>query len=66
MLDPASSEFMAHPASRSLIVSKNPGNELQKKSQKQEAEAADKKPRHPSPPVAFGHKRKEERDKPHE
>lgn len=66
MLDAASSEFMAHPASRSLLVSKNPGNELQKQSQEQQAETADKKPRHPCPPVAFGHKRKEERDEPHE
>ncbi len=48
------------------LTSKNPGNKLQKKSDEQQAEAADEEPRHPGSSAAFGHQRKKQRDKPHE
>lgn len=45
---------------------KDPGNKLQKKSDEQQAEAADEETRHPCSSAAFGHQGKKQRDKPHE
>ena len=48
------------------LISKDPRNKLQKKSDKQQAEAADEEPRHPGSSAAFGDEGKKQRDKPHE
>jgi hypothetical protein len=47
-------------------ISKDPRNKLQKKSDEQQAEAANEETRHPGSSAAFGHQRKKQRDKPHE
>jgi hypothetical protein len=47
-------------------ISKDSRNKLQKKSDEQQAEAADEETRHPGSSAAFGDQGKKQRNKPHE
>jgi hypothetical protein len=47
-----------------FFISKNPGNNFQKGCQKQQNEAANEEPAHPRSAVAFGDKRKQQREEP--
>ncbi|MGZ4899436.1 MAG: hypothetical protein ACXV8X_07230, partial [Candidatus Angelobacter sp.] len=49
-----------------IVISKNPRNNFQKNPQQEQAEAANKEPRHPGSSVAFGDQREKQRDEPHE
>jgi hypothetical protein len=58
------SSWLAADCLAKVFISKNPGNDFQKGCQKQQNEAANEEPTHPRSAVAFGDKRKQQREEP--